>query len=175
MSNSPRTRTSRRPFAVAAGAAALLAAAACRDVTVPLEDPANTTYAPRLGVNLANFTRTASGVYYQDVVQGSGAVVTDSSTVSVLYYGALTNGRIFDSTATNGQARNFDLRTTIRGFQLGLAGARAGGRRRLIIPPLLGYGARTSGQIPAGSVLVFQIDIAGVTTPTTATTTKLVR
>lgn len=151
---------------VRTGAAmAVLATAACRDVTVPLQDPATVSYAPSLNVALADFTKLPSGVYVDDVAIGSGAVVTDSSTVSIRYRGQLANGRVFDSTST-GQPRSFDLRTTIRGFQTGLAGARAGARRRLLVPPAQGYGSRTTGRIPAGSVLVFEIDIDGVTTPT---------
>lgn len=162
-----------RPYLRPVAAVALCAAAAsvaCRDFVFEPEDPASVTYAPALGVNLAAFTKLASGVYYQDAAVGSGTVVTDSSTVTVSYQGYLADGRQFDAT-TAGQTRAFDLRSTIRGWQSGLAGARAGGRRRLLIPPAEAYGNTTRQGIPAGSVLYFVIDIASVTTPTTTTTT----
>ncbi len=162
----------RRPLVLRLAAVAALALAACRDLPFQPEDPASTTYAPRLGVTLSTFTRLPSGVYVQDVVTGSGAVVTDSSTVTVGYRGFLTDGSSFDSTATQ-QTRTFDLRGTIVGWRQGLPGARAGGRRRLVIPPALAYGNQSTNRIPAGSVLVFEIDIAGVTTPVTPTTSRL--
>lgn len=147
-----------------------MAATACRELVFEPEDPATVSYAPTLGVSIAAFTRLPSGVYYQDVAVGSGAVVTDSSTVTVSYRGFLASGSAFDSTAT-GQTRAFDLRGTIPGWRTGLAGARAGGRRRLVIPASQGYGNSTRPGIPAGSVLYFVIDIAGVTTPTSTPTT----
>ena len=166
-----------RPFlrsvtAVAVCAAAIVAA--CRDFVFEPEDPASVTYAPALSINVAAFTKLASGVYYQDVALGSGTVVTDSSTITVAYRGFRADGGAFDSTSS-GQTRAFDLRTTIRGWQSGLAGARAGGRRRLLIPAAEAYGNTTRQGIPAGSVLYFVIDIAGVTTPTTTTTTTTSR
>ena len=79
------------------------------------------------------------------------------------------------STATNGSS-TFLLLNTVPGFRHGLAGARQGSRRQLIIPPSQGYGNRTSGgnKIPAGSVLIFDININSVTTPVD-TTTKTAR
>ncbi len=157
-----------RPLRAAFSAvlAAACAAAACREFVFEPEDPAGVQYAPALGVTLSAFTRLPSGVYVQDVAVGSGTAVTDSSTVIVAYRGALANGRVFDSTAT-GQTRSFDLRGTIPGWRSGLAGARAGGRRRLLVPPALAYGNETRQGIPAGSVLYFVIDVASVTTPVT--------
>jgi hypothetical protein len=157
----------RAPFRLTAAVALCGAAAAtaCRELAFEPQDPATVTFAPALGITLSAFTRLPSGVYYQDVAVGSGAVVTDSSTVTVSYRGFLASGQAFDSTLT-GQTRQFDLRGTVPGFRTGLAGARSGGRRRLVIPPELGYGNTTRQSIPAGSVLYFVIDVAGVTTPT---------
>lgn len=169
----PTVRPSFRPV-LAAALCVTAAAAACRDFVFEPEDPASLTYAPALGISLAAFTKLPSGVYYQDAAVGSGTVVTDSSTVTVAYRGFLADGRSFDSTTT-GQTRAFDLRGTIRGWQSGLAGARAGGRRRLLIPASEAYGNTTRQGIPAGSVLYFVIDIAGVTTPVSTTTTTTSR
>jgi hypothetical protein len=168
-------KIARPPFRLAAAAAACAAAfgAACRDLAFAPEDPTSVTFAPALGVTLSAFTALPSGVYFQDAAVGSGTVVTDSSTVTVSYRGFLASGQAFDSTAT-GQTRAFDLRSTIAGWRSGLAGARAGGRRRLVIPASQAYGNSTRQGIPAGSVLYFVIDIASVTTPvsTPPTTTS---
>jgi hypothetical protein len=153
--------------AVVSAAACLAAgAAACREFVFEPEDPATLSYAPALSIDVAAFTRLPGGVYYQDVAVGSGAVVTDSSTIAVAYRGFLADGRSFDSTAT-GQTRSFPLSGTITGWRTGLLGARAGGRRRLIIPADQAYGNQTRPGIPAGSVLYFVIDVASVTTPVT--------
>lgn len=161
---------------VAAALCVVLSVAACRELTFEPEDPTTVTYAPALGVTLSAYMRLPSGVYYQDVAVGSGALVTDSSTVTVAYRGRLADGTTFDSTRT-AQTDSFDLRGTIKGWQSGLSGARAGGRRRLIIPPSQGYGNTSRQGIPAGSVLWFEIDIARVTTPVTPppTTTTAAR
>jgi FKBP-type peptidyl-prolyl cis-trans isomerase len=151
-------------------AAALLAlaplAAACRDVAAPREDPARTTYAPALGVDLSTMTRTESGLYYRDVIVGSGAVADSGKVANVFYAGWLTNGRQFDS---NRGGNLFPFRvgggTVIRGWDEGVRGMRVGSRRRLVIPPELGYGSVSQQRIPAGSVLVFDIDLVSVTTP----------
>src|SRR5690242_21598046 len=81
---------------------ALLAAlvaivAACNSVEAPNEDPASTTYAPALGVNLAQMTHTTSGLYYQDVVNGTGATADSGNTLRVYYTGWLTSGEQFDT------------------------------------------------------------------------------
>jgi FKBP-type peptidyl-prolyl cis-trans isomerase len=159
----PLPRPFARPLAVAALCAAA-AAAACRDLAFEPESPATVTFAPELGINLSAFTQLPSGVYVQEVATGSGAVVTDSSSIRASYRGTLANGRQFDS-ATFG--RDTDLRGLIPGWQSGLAGARAGSRRRLVIPPSQAYGNTSRPGIPAGSVLYFVIDILSVTTPVT--------
>jgi FKBP-type peptidyl-prolyl cis-trans isomerase len=150
-----------RPLAVAALCAAA-AAAACRDLAFEPENPATVAFAPELGINISQFTQLPSGVYVQEVATGSGAVVTDSSTIRASYRGTLANGRLFDSATIQ-----VDLRTRIPGWQSGLVGARAGSRRRLVIPPSQAYGDRSQPGIPAGSVLYFVIDLVSVTTPTT--------
>lgn len=142
---------------------------ACQDVTVPLENPTATTFATGLRVNLATMTRTPSGLYTQDLVTGSGAVADSGKTVGTYYIGSLTNGRQFDGNRDTGRPLTFVLGTgqVIKGWDEGIRGMRVGGRRRLVVPPSLGYGAKTNGQIPAGSVLVFEIDLVSVAAPTT--------
>lgn len=150
----------------------------CRDVTVPEQDPATATFAASLGIRLSDFTRDTSGVYYQDNPAGSGNVAVTGSTIRYYYTGYLTDGRRFgtnvNATATTlpdtfvvGQG------TVIAGFDRGLLGVRAGGRRRLLVPPALGYGNETRGNaIPAGSVLYFIVDVPAVIAPPVDTTKK---
>lgn len=163
--------TARPIHALAALTAILAAAAACRDVAFEPQDPRTVTYAPTLGIDLSRFKQTSDGVYYQDAVAGSGAVVRDSSTINVLFHGYLANGFQFDSAVST--AISYDIRNTIPGWRSGLKGAQQGGRRLLVIPPSLAYGNTSRPRIPAGSVLYFVIDLAGVTNPTTTTTSSV--
>jgi FKBP-type peptidyl-prolyl cis-trans isomerase FkpA len=148
--------------------AVTLLAAACRSVEAPNEDPATTTYAASLGVNLSKMTRTASGLYYQDLTVGSGKVAANDSTLKVYYTGYLTSGHTFDSNVNKTPfAFTLGHGEVIKGWDEGiLAGTpmRVGGRRRLVIPPSLGYGDHTQGSIPAGSVLVFDVSLVAVGT-----------
>lgn len=138
----------------------------CRDVAAPREDPATTSYATALGVTIAQMQKTSSGLYYQDLVVGTGKAAAKDSVLKVYYTGSLTTGQTFD---TNRGKTPFQFTLgagqVIAGWDEGfLAGTpmRVGGRRRLVIPPSLGYGFRTSGSIPAGSVLVFDVELVAV-------------
>ncbi len=94
---------------------------------------------------------------------GTGAAASAQSTVSVQYVGALwTTGEEFDSSWKRGQAVDFPLSGVIPGFQQGIVGMKIGGRREIVIPPNLGYGASAQGPIPGGSTLVFVVDLVGL-------------
>lgn len=141
---------------------ALVAASvlACTDVTAPREDPATVAFAPSLGINLGTMQRSASGLYTQDLIVGTGRTVEATDSLVVRYSGWLARGVKFDSTGTSSTFAFFLGRgAVIQGWDEGLVGARVGGRRRLVIPPELGYGARSIGTIPAGSVLIFDVDV----------------
>lgn len=99
-----------------------------------------------------------------DIVAGTGAVATAAATVDVRYTGALfTDGKIFDSSWKRGTAPvSFPLNRVVPGFAKGIEGMKVGGRREIVIPPDLGYGAQTNGPIPGGSALVFVIDLVAV-------------
>ncbi len=101
----------------------------------------------------------------KDLVIGSGAAATPASTVKVQYVGALFDtGKVFDASWTDGNGpATFPLSGVIPGFKDAIAGMKIGGRREVVIPPALGYGA--SGQpptIPANATLVFVIDLLAV-------------
>lgn len=107
-----------------------------------------------------------------DTTEGTGATALAGKTVSVHYTGWLfdpsapeTKGRKFDSSRDRGDAFGFELGAgqVIAGWDRGVAGMRAGGHRRLTIPPEFGYGARgAGGVIPPGATLVFDVELLGV-------------
>ncbi|MDT7690860.1 MAG: peptidylprolyl isomerase [Pseudonocardiales bacterium] len=101
----------------------------------------------------------------QDIVVGKGAAATLANTVDVRYTGTLyTDGTLFDSSWSRGDApTSFPLSGVVPGFAQGIAGMQPGGRRVIVIPPALGYGDQATGPIPAGSTLVFVVDLVGAT------------
>ena len=128
-------------------------------------DPAQNTYAPALNVNLQASAKTAEGLYYRDVQEGTGQVAVDGRQVRVHYTGWLPDGTKFDSSRDSGTPLEFVLGRgmVIRGWDLGVAGMRVGGRRTLVIPAELGYGANGAPpDIPPNAVLVFDVELLEV-------------
>ncbi len=120
------------------------------------------SFAPELGVDLDAMTETASGLMYQDLVVGDGAVAQAGDTVSVHYTGWLKDGTKFDSSVDRGTPFEFPLGAgrVIPGWDEGVAGMRVGGQRKLVIPPELGYGdSGAGGVIPGGATLVFDVEL----------------
>jgi len=107
---------------------------------------------------------TASGLRYIDKVVGAGESPSPGKTVTVHYTGWLENGNKFDSSVDQGQPIEFIIgaRQVIEGWDEGVMTMKAGGKRRLIIPPALGYGARSKGNIPPNSTLIFDVELLGV-------------
>ena len=163
-----------RALSLAVTSAVLAAAGvACRDITSPAQDPTAVTYAPALNIRLSDFTRDTSGVYYRDVVPGSGTTAGKGSTVSYFYTGYLTDGRQFrtNTSLTAPEQLVIGAYGGIRGFDRGMVGMATGGRRIVIIPPALAYGNQAQGTlIPAGSILIYVFDTPAVTAAPTTTT-----
>ena len=108
---------------------------------------------------------TDSGLKYEDLVEGEGAVAEAGQTVSVHYTGWLTDGNKFDSSVDRNQPFEFALGRgmVIRGWDEGVQGMQVGGKRKLTIPPQLGYGARgAGGVIPPNASLVFEVELLGI-------------
>ncbi|MBA3789134.1 FKBP-type peptidyl-prolyl cis-trans isomerase [Patescibacteria group bacterium] len=103
-----------------------------------------------------------------DKTVGTGAVAKAGDKVTVQYVGMLTDGSVFDASANHGsQGFTFTLGAgqVIKGWDEGVAGMKVGGKRELIIPASLGYGAQATGPIPANSTLVFDVELVNVQTP----------
>lgn len=109
-------------------------------------------------------TRTPGGVTVEEIRIGSGKEAAAKSTVVIHYEGTLTNGSVFDSSFKRGTPATFPLSRLIKGWQEGVPGMRAGGVRRLTVPPNLGYGAggTPDGSIPPNSTLVFWMELVDV-------------
>ncbi|GLK67666.1 FKBP-type peptidyl-prolyl cis-trans isomerase [Hansschlegelia plantiphila] len=117
----------------------------------------------------AETVTTASGLKYQDVKVGDGAPAVPGRGVSVHYTGWLyedgKKGAKFDSSVDRGQPFTFRLGAgnVIAGWDEGVAGMKIGGKRTLIIPPELGYGAQgAGGVIPPNATLIFDVELLGV-------------
>lgn len=113
-----------------------------------------------------DFQTTASGLQYLDIETGTGTQADPLDWVSVHYTGWLqSNGQKFDSSVDSNKPFNFTLGTgmVIPGWEEGVAGMKVGGKRRLIVPPELGYGAAGyPPTIPANATLVFDVELLEV-------------
>jgi FKBP-type peptidyl-prolyl cis-trans isomerase FkpA len=107
-------------------------------------------------------TTTTSGLIIDDITVGSGAEASAGQEVTVHYTGWLTNGTKFDSSKDRDDPFVFPLGggRVIRGWDEGVQGMKIGGKRKLTIPPELGYGAHgAGGVIPPNATLVFEVEL----------------
>jgi FKBP-type peptidyl-prolyl cis-trans isomerase len=119
----------------------------------------------RLAVTNVSLTTTPSGLRYRDELVGGGPEARAGQHVSVHYTGTLESGSKFDSSRDRGKPFEFVLGagSVIQGWDEGLVGMKVGGRRTLVIPAALGYGARGFPPvIPANATLVFDVELMAV-------------
>jgi len=155
MHEDPPLKTTVRALRLALPLLTVLALGACggSDPTFPPEFDAS------LGIDLASMTKTPSGLYYKDLVVGTGAAAATGSTTKVTYSGWLSSGTRFDSgtiSITLGTTRVID------GFAEGVTGMKVGGKRKLVIPPELGYGKNGNAPIPGNATLIFDVELLEV-------------
>ena len=108
---------------------------------------------------------TPSGLIVEDINIGDGAAAAAGQKVTVHYTGWLTNGTKFDSSRDRNDPFVFPLGggRVIKGWDEGVPGMKVGGKRKLTIPPALGYGVRGAGSvIPPNATLVFEVELLGV-------------
>lgn len=150
-------------LAVALGLLVLVASVACGS-TEPTATPIEqTTFADSLKINLAQYTRLSSGMYLRDSVAGTGATLASGKKVTVRYTGFFPGGKVFDSKLSP-ESITFQLGAgaVIAGWDEGIPGMKVGGKRMLIIPPELGYGATGRGPVPPYAVMLFLVEAVGV-------------
>ena len=114
---------------------------------------------------MADQVTTASGLKYEDLDAGTGATAQSGQTAKVHYTGWLTTGQKFDSSKDRNDPFEFTLGAgqVIKGWDEGVVGMKVGGKRKLTIPPALGYGARgAGGVIPPNAELIFEVELLGV-------------
>lgn len=127
------------------------------DVTPPRKPDANTTG--------RNMNADVTELVIEDLQEGTGEVAKAGDRVTVHYRGTLTNGTKFDASYDRGEPFTFGLGAgqVIKGWDQGVAGMKVGGKRKLTIPPSLGYGARgAGGVIPPNATLVFEVELLKV-------------
>jgi FKBP-type peptidyl-prolyl cis-trans isomerase len=127
--------------------------------------PAGGGFAAELGIDTTTLTKAESGLRYVDVTKGQGEEAAPGRSATVHYTGWLPNGKKFDSSRDRNEPFTFTIgaQQVIAGWDEGVAGMLVGGRRKLVIPPALGYGAAGAPpDIPPNSTLVFDIELLDV-------------
>ncbi len=146
-------------------------ASAQGEMAAPLraETPASTKaedYTPALPTAKGESKTTKRGVKYETLKEGTGPELKFGQTGQFLYEGKLEDGTVFDGNRANGKPAGFLIgpgpRGVIEGWQEGLPGMKVGETRKLIIPPVLGYGANGSGKIPPDATLIFEVELVGI-------------
>jgi peptidylprolyl isomerase len=131
--------------------------------TAPTTAPINAIITPA-ATSGANMITTADGLQMEDEVVGTGPEVKSGDTVTVNYVGTLTDGTKFDSSYDRNQpfTTQIGVGQVIKGWDEGIVGMKVGGKRKLIIPPSLGYGDQAAGTIPPNSTLIFEVELVSI-------------
>ena len=118
------------------------------------------------GSNEGNMQKLENGLLIEDIVVGVGNEAKDHNKVVVNYTGTLENGSIFDSSLKPGRdpfTFTLGVGSVIKGWDQGVKGMKVGGKRKLVIPPELGYGDKGAGNvIPPNTTLYFEVELLEV-------------
>lgn len=120
---------------------------------------------PTLGIPEDSVRSVGRGVWIHDIQQGTGEPVDTGTVVEVHFVGMLADGRTFAATDRKPFAFTLGANQVIAGWEDGIRGMRVGGRRQLVIPPHLGYGAQGDRTIPPDAVLVFDVTVVDARSP----------
>ena len=112
--------------------------------------------------NNSNVVELESGLIYHIITEGFGDVPTESDRVVVHYTGKLIDGTVFDSSVDRGEPSKFMVGSVIKGWQEALQLMKVGSKWELVIPSSLAYGERATGNIPARSTLIFEVELLGI-------------
>lgn len=142
--------------------------AACGDDSSTGQECANatpntveaTTFAPELQVDVSQLTVNNAGVYFQDLVVGTGPIAEAGDVATVGYTGWLSDGTRFDGNDTFPFV--IGLGQVIIGWDRGVEGMQVGGIRKLVLPPAVAYGLCDFGPIPGNSILVFDVELKAI-------------
>ena len=109
-------------------------------------------------------TSSTDTLQIQDEKIGTGSAVKKGDTVQINYVGTLENGTKFDASADHGGpfSTQIGVGQVIKGWDEGIIGMKVGGKRKLVIPPSLGYGDQAVSSIPSNSTLIFQVELVGI-------------
>ncbi|MFA6239209.1 MAG: FKBP-type peptidyl-prolyl cis-trans isomerase [Bacteriovorax sp.] len=108
-------------------------------------------------------TKTASGLAYKHIKEGTGPSPKETDIVKVHYHGTLTDGTVFDSSRERGKEVSFPLNRVIRGWTEGVQLMKVGGTTKFVIPSELAYGdAGAPPKISGGATLVFEVELLGI-------------
>jgi peptidylprolyl isomerase len=124
----------------------------------------NPTATPSAQPQSSDANTAPSGLIVEDIKLGGGKEVRSGDTIVIHYTGTLQNGEKFDSSVDRGQpfTTKIGVGEVIKGWDEGVLGMKVGGKRKLTIPPDIGYGSSANGPIPANSTLIFELELLEV-------------
>ena len=114
--------------------------------------------------NMNTSPASAQGLKIEDLKVGTGSAVKSGDNIVINYKGTLTDGTKFDSSYDRGQPfeTQIGVGQVIKGWDEGVVGMKVGGKRKLTIPPSMGYGNQAAGSIPPNSTLIFEVELVGI-------------
>jgi FKBP-type peptidyl-prolyl cis-trans isomerase len=151
----------RKALAVVASVGALIAQQVLAQQGPAVDPIRAASFATSLQINLDSARRLDSGVYVLDLATGAGAEVSGGQSVTMQFSAWLSNGLRAQST-TPPQTFSLGDGVLLPGVEEGIVGMKVGGRRRLIVPPVLAYGDRAAGPVPANSILIVDVTVVAV-------------